>query len=133
MEVATACSCCWPQQGTMTKVAAQRRGVVFMVLYNMKGVCGVVFLSNTHTNIWDTKHHFCGLRICGSLVPKWTDCLQITDLQIRIFATHINGNLGHHLALQYAYCITICILPEKHVGRMQRLSSPIVTHGLAGL
>ena len=112
MDTTTASSCCWPQQGTMTKVMAQRRVVFFMVLYNMKGVCGVDFLSDTHTIILDTKRHFCRLRICGSLAPKIMDIMladhRFADSQIHNTHNWKSGTnvlcCNMHIASQYAFC-----------------------------
>jgi hypothetical protein len=51
----------------------EQRGVFFlmvvMVKYNIRGVRRA-FLTHTQEHFWDTKQHFCGLRICGSLAPK---------------------------------------------------------------
>jgi hypothetical protein len=51
----------------------EQRGVFFlmvvMVKYDIRGVCRA-FPTHTHEHFWDIKRHFCGLRICGSLVPK---------------------------------------------------------------
>jgi hypothetical protein len=61
------------------------RGVFFLrvvtVKYNMKGVCRA-FPTHTQERFWDTKRHFWGLRICGSLAPKngQTAC-RIAELQ----------------------------------------------------
>ncbi len=43
--------------------------MVVLVKYDIRGVCRA-FPTHTQEHFWDTKRHFCRLRICGSLAPK---------------------------------------------------------------
>ncbi len=64
--------------------------MVVMVKYDIRGVCRA-FPTHTQEHFWDTKQHFYGLRICGSLAPKKLTA----DAQNCRIAARINGNLGH--------------------------------------